>query len=393
MTLFIAFFLFMCNFLIFVYNKYMKVITTEELINYKILPFNIYSEYGEKVFSSGEILTPGKLLQLKQLSIIYRDDESELDIAEPDEDIEQSGLTVVKQEASKEDLDLLFEEYSKIAKERNKVVEVFDMNPNQILKSNTVVDEISIMNYKGPVNKKSKIDPQNQIKLKAFYHETISGLFERPNSETANLFLNIRDKILQDIIYRSNGLVYSSQIKLIGEYQKCHALNVAILAGLIAQKMNLSEAMISDIVLAGLLHDIGKTKINPELVTKQNLSKQEQQELQYHTSIGYKILKEDLEMPENIALVALEHHENNDGSGYPMNKSGDLISKESQIIHVCNYFDNLCFNRTKTLIKNSKEAIRTMLELGTKFFMPDALYTFIHMYSYNDTTNFEDMVL
>ena len=46
----------------------------------------------------------------------------------------------------------------------------------------------------------------------------------------AEEFLNIRDKILQDIIYRSNSVVYSSQVKLIGEYQKCHALNVAILA-------------------------------------------------------------------------------------------------------------------------------------------------------------------
>lgn len=369
----------------------MKVITTEELINYKILPFNIYSEYGEKVFSAGEILTPGKLLQLKQLSIIYRDDEGQLDVL-PDEDSAEYN-SVVKTESTKADLDLIFEEYSKITKERNKVVEVFDMNPNQVLKSNTIVDEVSIMNYKGPVNKKSKIDPQNQIKLKAFYHETITGLDYRSKAETSNLFLNIRDKILQDIIYRSNGLVYSSQIKLIGEYQKCHALNVAILAGLIAQKMNLTETMISDTVLAGLLHDIGKTRIREELLNKQNLSKPEQKELQMHTAIGYKIIKEDFEMPENIAIVALEHHENNDGSGYPMNKSGDLISKESQIIHICNYFDNLCFNRTNTLIKNSKEAVRVMLELGTKYFMPDALYTFIHMYSYNDTTNFEDMVL
>ncbi len=370
----------------------MKVITTEELINYKILPFNIYSEFGEKIFSSGEILTPGKLLQLKQLSIIYRDEEDSLDVIQ-EENIEDSHTEIIKRDTSKADLDQIFEEYSKIANERNKVVEIFDMNPNQVLKSNTVVDEISIMNYKGPVNKKSKIDPQNQIKLKAFYHETINGISSRPKAETANLFLNIRDKILQDIIYRSGELIYSSQIKLIGEYQKCHALNVAILAGLIAQKMNMSEAFISDVVLAGLLHDIGKTRVDPDIINKQNLSKSEQQALQLHTAFGYRILKDEFEMPENIALVALEHHENNDGSGYPMNKSGDLISKESQIIHICNYFDNLCFNRTNQLIKNSKEAVRTMLELGTKNFMPDALYTFIHMFSYNDTINFEDMVL
>lgn len=383
----------------------MKVITTEELINYKILPFNIYTEFGEQIFASGEILTPGKLLQLKQLSLIYRDsdldfDENEeneiVDYPEENEDYAEEYEELYdgyKTNNASNDLDAIFEEYAKQTKEKNKVVEVFDMNPNQVLKSNTIVDKISILNFKGLINKKSKIESQNQIKLKAFYHETISGLKYRPYAETTNLFLNIRDKILQDIIYRNNGAVYSSQIKLIGEYQKCHALNVAILAGVITQKMGMNETMVSDTVLAGLLHDIGKIKIDPDIINKQNPSPTEQQTLQYHTSIGYKMLKEDMELPENIAIVALEHHENNDGSGYPMNKSGDLIAKESQIIHLCNYFDNLCFNRTKTLIRNSKEAVRHLLELGTKYFMPEALYTFTHMFSYNDTTNFEDMIL
>ncbi len=375
----------------------MKVVTTEELINYKILPYNVYSEFGEKLFSAGEVLTPGKLLQLKHLTTIFRDDEEQLDILPDEDEVVKDYIPLKKEtdevEYTKNDLDKIFEEYSKAAQAKDRVVEDFNMNPNQVLKSNTIVDEINIMNYKGPINKKAKIDPQNQIKLKAFFHEIMSGISKRPYAETANLFLNIRDKILQDIIYRNDRIIYSSQIKLIGEYEKCHALNVSILSGFIAQKMEMSEAMVSDIVLAGLLHDIGKTRLDPDLVKKQSLSKQEQKELQMHTLIGYRMIKEDLKLPENIALVALEHHENNDGSGYPMNKSGDFISKESQIIHITNHFDNLTFNRTNHLIKNSKEAVRAMLELGSKYFMPEPLYKFTNMFSYNDTMNFEDMIL
>lgn len=372
----------------------MKTITTEELVNYKILPFNLYSEFGEKLLVSGEILTPGKLLQLKHLNVIYRDDAEQLDIL-PEEEVpepiviphaERDGFT-------KDDLNKIFDNFTEQSKSKDRVIEKFDMNPNQVLKSNTIVDETSILNYKGPINKKAKIDPQNQIKLKAFYHETITGLYTRPMTETANLFFNIRDKLLQDIIFRQDKLIFSSQVKLIGEYEKCHALNVAILSGLIAKKLEMKETVISDIVLAALLHDIGKTKLDPRLVSKQTLSNQEQKALQEHTRIGYKILKIDMRMPENIAIVALEHHERNDGSGYPMGKSGDLISKESQIISICNHFDNLSFNRTPHLVKNSKDAVRALLEMGTRCFMPEALYTFIHMFSYNDTMNFEDMIL
>ena len=378
----------------------MKVITTEELINYKILPFAIYSEFGEQIFAPGEILTPGKLLQLKQMTVIYRDEHESLDIIDEDQDtseIQDSSVPLDYSEETynqdKNDLDLIFEEYEKIAQAKERVVEKFDMNPNQMLKSNSVVDDVSIMNYKGPVNKKSKIDPKNQIKLKAIFHETINGIASRSKADTANLFLNIRDKILQDIIHNPKHIDYSSQIKLIGEYQKCHSLNVAIMSGFIALKMGLNENTISDIVLGGLMHDIGKTRIDPEIAYKQALSNQEQKAFQLHTQIGYRMLKDEFEMPESIAIMALEHHENNDGSGYPMNKSGDLISKSSQIIHICNFYDNLCFNRTPYLVRNSKDALRKLLELGTKSFIPDALYTFIHMFSYNDTTNFEDMVL
>ena len=404
----------------------MIAITIEELINFKILPYNIYSEYGEKLFSAGETLTPGKLLQLKNMEKIFRDDKESLDIIPDDDDednsavkeqlkkaleksepqkpqqvVEKSNETIEepidtsRKPVKKDSLESLFEEYAKNSQKKEKVIEVFDMNQSQMLKSNTVIDNVSLMSYEGPINKTSRIDPQNQIKIKAFFYETINNIHKRSMSETANLFLNIRDKILQDIIYQNDSLVYSSQIKLIGEYQKCHSLNVAILSGIIAKQMDLNETTISDIVLAGLLHDIGKTRLDSDLIAKQHhtLSKQDKKMLQLHTNIGYKMLSQEMKMPENIALIALEHHENNDGSGYPMGKSGDLISKESKIVHVCNYFDNLSFNRTPYLVKNSKDAVRTMLKLGTKFFMPEALYTFINMFSYNDTENFEDMVL
>jgi len=162
---------------------------------------------------------------------------------------------------------------------------------------------------------------------------------------------------------------------------------------MVAKKMDLPENTIYDIVLAGLLHDIGKNKLPPGLLTKTNLSNQEQKVLQDHTKIGYRIIKVEMDLPENIAKVALNHHEHNDGSGYPAGNSGDKINIESQIVNVCNYFDNLTSNRTQYQIRNTKEALRVMLRLGTQTFSAKSLYTFVHMFSYNDTINFEEMIL
>lgn len=365
----------------------MKIVSTEELINHKILPYNIYSEFGEKLFAAGEVLTPGKLLQLRHIDVLYRDDEVQI-----------SNQTTTSEPESETKPDTKRTEEKIIEKpsvpiNSDYVVETFDMKPSTILRNKLSVDDIDIMNYRGPINKKAKIDPQTQLKIKAFYNKIVQMMNEKPPLEMLGMFANIRDKIIQDIISESNEIFLSSQLKLLGEYNKCHALNTAILSGAVARKMNLSENIIYDVVLAGLLHDIGKSKTPQDLLSKNNLNSIEQKIVQDHTKIGYKIIKIQMELPDNIAKVALDHHEYNDGSGYPGGKSGAQINVESQIVSVCNYFDNLTSNRTSHQVKNTKEALRVMLKLGTQRFSAEALYTFIHMFSYNDTINFEEMVL
>ena len=351
----------------------MKIVSTEELINHKILPYNIFSEFGEKIFIAGEMLTPGKLLQLKHMEVLYRDEEVAVQEEQPTLFQKKEGIKdVVKSDV---------------------VVEVFDMKPSSIYKNKLSVDDIDILSYKGPINKKAKIDPQTQLKIKAFYNKIVGMMEEKRPMEMLGMFANVRDKIIQDIISEPNEVFLSSQLKLLGEYNKCHALNTAILSGAVAKKMDLPENMLYDIVLAGLLHDIGKSRIPAELLTKKNATIQEQMLIQDHTKIGYKIIRVEMNLPEHIARVALDHHEHNDGSGYPAGKSGDKINIEGQIINVCNYFDNLTSNRTRYNARNTKEALRVMLEMGTKRFSAEALYTFIHMFSYNDTTNFEEMIL
>lgn len=139
------------------------------------------------------------------------------------------------------------------------------------------------------------------------------------------------------------------------------------------------------------MHDIGKLKI--ELSDSQALITMNEDEVKPHPIIGYRMIKEEFDLPEEIAKVALEHHENNDGSGYPQGLSSDYISEYSQIINVANYYDNLAFNRTHIMVMNNKEALRTMLEVGTKRFSARMLYTFIHMFNYDDSKSFNDMVV
>lgn len=359
----------------------MQSVSIEELTEDKVLPYNLYDANGDKLFEAGEVLTPGKLLQLKNLPEVFTDDSTTEGESE-----KQPEVIEDEEEETTE-----YESDSRSSSE-NSIID--DFEPDFSMKeSDFSIETVNITKFKGPLNIKSKIDPELQLKLKAFHTCLLNSIHTKKSSEINQMYMDIKEKIIFDIIMKIDKVNYFSELKLMGNYQKCHSLNVAILSGALATKMGLRDSLVSDIILGALVHDIGKTKIPITLLEQATLTDKEQKILQTHTKMGYKILKEDFDFPENIAKIALEHHENNNGSGYPYGKSGDFIGVESRIINVCNYFDNLISNKTVQKIHNCHEACKIMLELGSNRFAADSLYTFIHMFSYNDIKSLEEITI
>ena len=333
----------------------MRIVTPKELSSYKVLPFDLYTENKSKILKAEEVLTTGKLIMLKNYIKIYTEDFNS-------EDTEQKDN---KHNSSDEKI------------------------PSQVM--NFSYEGLDPADFETVINKDAYVKMEIQVKIKYFY-KLILDLLIQGYYEEGLLKLNSLVGILKTEVYKQvHKSSKGSRIRFLGEYELCHPLNVAVISGLIAQKLEFSTMAIDHVILAGLLHDIGKLKI--ELSDSQALLTMNEDEVKQHTIIGYKMIKEEFELPEEIAKVALEHHENNDGSGYPQGLSSDYISEFSQIINVANYYDNLAFNRTHTLIMNNKEALRTMLEVGTKRFSAKMLYTFIHMFNYDDSKDFNDMVV
>lgn len=359
----------------------MQSVSIEDLTEDKVLPYNLYDASGEKLFEAGEVLTSGKLLQIKNLPEVFTDDSA------------TEGET-----ASEPDIDKLKKNIEENQEEEDSqhgdTSAADDFDPDfSMRESDFVIDTVDITKFKGPLNITSKIDPELQLRLKAFYTCLLNLIGTKKPSDIHQMYMDLKEKIIFDIIMKLDKVHYFSELRLMGNYHKCHALNVAILSGTLATKMGLRESLISDIILGALVHDIGKTKIPASFLDLTTPTDKEQKILQTHTKIGYKILKEDLGFAENIAKIALEHHENNNGSGYPYGKSGDFIEQESRIIAVCNHFDNLVSNKTPQKIINCHEACRIMLELGTGRFSSNVLYTFVHMLGYNDIVPLEEMVI
>ena len=257
--------------------------------------------------------------------------------------------------------------------------------------SNFSYDSIDISEFETVINKDNSLKAEVQVKIKYYFRKTLD-LFQQGYFEEGLLKLNsLVNVIITDVYKQLNKSKKGSQIRFLGEYEICHPINVGIISGLIAKKLELTNLSLENVVLAGILHDIGKLKI--KLEDGNALLTTHEDEVAEHTKLGYNIIKNELHLSEDIAKGALEHHENNDGSGYPQGLSSDYISELAQIINVANYYDNLASNRTPVYVSSNRDALRAMLEVGSKRFSARMLYTFVHMFNYDDPKEFNDMII
>lgn len=115
-------------------------------------------------------------------------------------------------------------------------------------------------------------------------------------------------------------------------YTAGHQQRVADLACAIAEEMGLSKERIEGIYMTGVIHDLGKVSIPTEILSKPGkITATEFELIKNHAQEGYNIL-EKIEFPWPVAKIVQQHHENIDGSGYPLGLSGKEILLEARRI-------------------------------------------------------------
>lgn len=121
-----------------------------------------------------------------------------------------------------------------------------------------------------------------------------------------------------------------------------HSLAVGILMGKLGEALELGAETVELLIVAGLLHDIGKLTISTAILQKQGtLTAAERALVRSHPRRGHQILKAHPGIPEEVLDICLHHHEALDGSGYPSRLAGSDISQLVRIATVCDVFDAL----------------------------------------------------
>jgi putative nucleotidyltransferase with HDIG domain len=219
---------------------------------------------------------------------------------------------------------------------------------------------------------KLRTDDRSKVTLTHSVRERVAQgiqyVYNTPDSgEIAQATSTIADDLMKAIDGNDAIAIDISALKTSDEYTFKHSVDVATISMIIAKQQNLSANEIREIGIAGLLHDIGKTKVPPEILNKPaKLTNEEFEIMKQHSVYGYHMICERDEFSQAICLGVLQHHEKMNGKGYPLGVSNEKISPYARILTVADIYDALVTERPYKAAFSQRDAVEMIMSMTTE---------------------------
>jgi HD-GYP domain-containing protein (c-di-GMP phosphodiesterase class II) len=231
-------------------------------------------------------------------------------------------------------------------------------------------------------DKKMQPEPKAQA-VHLYSVGMISKLWDKPTGENISQFkkniVDVVDLILADDATNQHLLQLTSH-----DYNTyIHSVNVGVYGVSLAKAIFRREDKHDMHALGAgfFLHDIGKVNIDEAIINKPGkLSEEEMTVMRRHPSLGFKLLNETKQINEESRMIVLQHHEREDGTGYPRKLRGDDIHVYGRICSVADVFDALVSKRPYKPMLKSFEALKVMKEEMLHHFQKDIFEKFVLLF-------------
>ena len=183
---------------------------------------------------------------------------------------------------------------------------------------------------------------------------------------------------VDSVLENTNAMMLLTQLKNQDAYTSQHSLNVCILAIMLGKYKKFDITKLNQLGICGLLHDMGKMKVPPEVLNKPGkLDANELQIMMRHAEWGRDILKSARDVFPEAIEVAYSHHEKLDGSGYPRGITGENITSFTRIVAVVDAYDAITSDRVYKKGRLHLEAINILTDARHSQFDADNVIEFI----------------
>lgn len=192
-------------------------------------------------------------------------------------------------------------------------------------------------------------------------------------------FGEIVDDIVDQLLDNPELMVNMADIRSSDTYTFAHSVNVAVLAltGAIASG-GFNRRQLKQIGSGSLLHDLGKIKVPMEILNKKGpLTREEFARVQKHPEDGYGMVSRQGILDGPSAEIILQHHERNDGNGYPHNRPEEDINPLAKMVAIADVYDALTSDRPYRKGFPPHRALEIMETMGD-IFDPDMLQALLN---------------
>ena len=185
---------------------------------------------------------------------------------------------------------------------------------------------------------------------------------------------------IRSISANPNAMFWMSRIKDEDAYTAEHCLRVGIYAITFGRYLGLPEKDLETVGLCGLLHDIGKMRVDPAVLNKPGaLTAEEMKHMQRHPELGYELLHSEHTVEPIVLDVALHHHERINGRGYPHRLEGEQISSYSRLVAIVDVFDAMTSDRCYRAGMSTADALRILYQGRGEQYDAQMIESFIRM--------------
>lgn len=185
--------------------------------------------------------------------------------------------------------------------------------------------------------------------------------------------------IVAEVMEHQQEIVQLTDVRDHDTYTFAHSVNVAVLSAHLGTLLHLSKEDMVTLTLGGLMHDLGKLEVPQAVLDKEDmLTEAEFALIKKHPLAGRAII-EKMEGEPNLhalSLIAAQHHEHLDGSGYPKHLAGEQIDYLARIVAIADVYDALTSQRSYKAPYKPHIAYGIMKNLSQQQFDPELLELF-----------------
>jgi HD-GYP domain-containing protein (c-di-GMP phosphodiesterase class II) len=180
---------------------------------------------------------------------------------------------------------------------------------------------------------------------------------------------SVIQELIEEVLDYPGVIFYLVQLGSKSDALFVHSVNVTVISLMIGKFQNLSHLQLKKLALGTLLHDVGKIRFPPEIFYKEGpLSEEERKIIRMHPVWSREIIQKHAEYDFLASVIALQHHERMNGSGYPYGLAGEEIHLLSRICACADVYDALTVDRPYRKRFSYSEALEYLMGNAGRLF-------------------------